>query len=102
MNDPILSVLTTFNPAVVMMYIFSLSITPGPNNVMLAASGASYGYLKTLPHMLGITCGAVLLVVLSAAGLGVVFLQYPWTRMVLFVVGVAYLCFLASKIARAG
>ncbi|WP_176045604.1 LysE family translocator [Burkholderia sp. BCC1644] len=91
-----------FKPLAVAAYILALSITPGPNNVMLAASGANFGFLRTLPHLFGITIGATTLVVLSATGLGVVFIEYPAARLALFVIGALYLAYLAFKIANAG
>lgn len=91
-----------FKPLAVASYILALSITPGPNNVMLAASGVNFGFLRTLPHLFGITTGAIALVILSAAGLGTVFTDYPPARLILFVIGALYLFYLAFKIARAG
>ena len=46
------------------LFAFVSSITPGPNNVMLTASGASFGYQRSVPHMLGVTLGAVIMVLL--------------------------------------
>ena len=60
------------------MFIVVSSITPGPNNVMLTASGANFGYQRSLPHMLGITVGASVMLLLVGAGLGAVFVQWPW------------------------
>ncbi|WP_027016025.1 LysE family translocator [Comamonas composti] len=81
--------------------MFSLvsSITPGPNNVMLTASGASFGYRRSLPHMLGITLGAVFMVLLIGAGLGQLFEREPWIYTALKYIGAIYLVWLAWKIA---
>ncbi|MCO4757898.1 MAG: LysE family translocator [Oceanospirillaceae bacterium] len=75
--------------------------TPGPNNVMLTASGANFGYWRTLPHMVGIVIGILVMNILVAAGLGVVFEQYPAVQSTLKVAASAYLVFLAWKIATA-
>ena len=84
------------------MFIFVSSITPGPNNVMLTASGANFGYQRSVPHMLGITVGAAFMLLLVGAGLGALFGQLPQLYMLLQWVGAAYLVWLAWKIARAG
>ena len=75
--------------------------TPGPNNVMLTASGANFGYWRTLPHMVGIVIGILAMNILVAAGLGVVFERYPAVQSTLKVVASAYLVYLAWKIATA-
>ncbi|MEP6504837.1 MAG: LysE family translocator [Betaproteobacteria bacterium] len=84
-----------------MMYCFVMSITPGPNNMMLTASGANFGYRRTLPQILGINAGGVVLAMVSCAGLGKVFLLWPAAQAVLRVAGALYLVFLAWKLARA-
>ena len=75
------------------------SITPGPNNLMLMASGANFGLLRTVPHMLGVSIGFVFMVVLVGAGLVQIFDAYPVSYTVLKVLSVSYLLFLAWKIA---
>lgn len=77
------------------------SITPGPNNVMLTASGAAFGYRRTLPHMLGITLGVAVMLLLVGAGLGTVFETMPALYTALKYVGAAYLLYLAARIAGA-
>ncbi len=59
------------------LYMVSMTITPGPNNVMLTASGANYGFLRTLPHIFGILGGCFLLFAGIALGLGLMFERYP-------------------------
>ncbi|HCS45391.1 MAG TPA: lysine transporter LysE, partial [Pseudomonas sp.] len=78
------------------------SITPGPNNTMLLASGVNFGFNRTIPHMLGITCGFFVLVVAVGFGLGAVFQAYPLLYTVLRYIGAAYLLYLAWKIAHSG
>ncbi len=84
------------------LFALVTSITPGPNNTMLLASGVNFGFNRTIPHMLGITCGFFVLVVAVGFGLGAVFQTYPLLYSVLRYVGAAYLLYLAWKIARSG
>ncbi len=82
-------------------FAFVSSITPGPNNLMLMASGANFGFRRTIPHMLGIGLGFTFMVLLVGAGLVQVFNQYPVSYTVLKAASVAYLLYLAWKIAHA-
>ncbi len=75
------------------------SITPGPNNLMVMASGANFGVTRTIPHLLGISLGFVLMTVLIGAGLAQIFKIYPDAYTALKIVSVAYMLFLAWKIA---
>ena len=84
-----------------MAFAFVSSITPGPNNLMLMASGANFGFRRTIPHMLGVGLGFVVMVLLVGAGLVQVFNAYPISHMILKVGSVAYLLYLAWKIATA-
>lgn len=77
------------------------SITPGPNNLMLMASGTNFGFARTLPHMLGVSIGFVLMTVLIGLGLAQVFVRFPVAYTVLKVGSVVYLIYLAWKIATA-
>ncbi|WP_420749827.1 LysE family translocator [Rhodococcus sp. O3] len=82
-----------------LLYAFVTSITPGPNNVMLLASGINYGFVRSIPHMLGISVGFGVMVFAVGLGLGQVFTTFPHTYTVLRVVGAAYLLWLAWRIA---
>ena len=82
-------------------FAFVSSITPGPNNLMLMASGANFGFRRTIPHMLGVGIGFVVMVLLVGAGLVRIFDAYPVAYTLLKLVSVAYLLFLAWKIATA-
>jgi threonine/homoserine/homoserine lactone efflux protein len=77
------------------------SVTPGPNNLMLMASGANFGFRRTLPHMLGIGIGFTLMIILVGLGLIQIFDLYPITHTILKIVSVAYLLWLSWKIANA-
>lgn len=85
----------------VIFFAFSMSATPGPNNIMLTASGARYGFRRTLPHRLGISIGFFALLALVAAGLGGLFMTWPVLQNVLRIVGSLYLLWLAWRIASA-
>lgn len=81
-------------------FAFVSSITPGPNNLMLMASGANFGFARTVPHMLGIGLGFTLMVFLVGIGLAQVFDNVPVLHTVLKVVSVFYMFWLAWKIAN--
>jgi len=76
--------------------------TPGPNNVMLLASGLNFGLRRTLPHVVGVSLGFAFLVAVVGLGLGAVFSSYPLLQSILKYAGAAYLVYLAVCIARAG
>ena len=85
----------------VLFFAFSTTITPGPNNVMIMSSGVNYGIKASLPHWLGICFGFPLMVLLVGLGFGVVFERYPHLHQLIKVLGVAYLIWLAWRIASA-
>ncbi|NVI08469.1 LysE family translocator [Paraburkholderia sp. JPY454] len=84
------------------MFALVTSITPGPNNTMLLASGVNFGFRRTLPHLSGISVGVVLLMLSVGVGLGEAFAHFPLLYTVLEVVSVAYLLYLAWKIGTSG
>jgi len=85
-------------------FVFSIvtSITPGPNNVMLTATGANVGIRRGIPHMLGICFGFGLMLFLVTAGIGTAFIENASLMLGLKVVGIAVLVWLAWRIATAG
>jgi threonine/homoserine/homoserine lactone efflux protein len=82
-----------------MLFSFVSSITPGPNNLMLMASGANFGFKQTLPHMFGVGFGFTLMVLLVGVGIIQLFDYFPISYQILKVVSVLYLLYLAFKIA---
>lgn len=82
-------------------FAFASSITPGPNNMMLMASGANFGFRRTLPHMLGVGIGFVILAFCVGLGLVEIFERFPIVRWMLTIVSAVYLLYLAWKIAHA-
>lgn len=83
------------------LFAFVSSITPGPNNLMLMASGANFGMRRTIPHMVGISIGFMAMMILTGLGLIQIFDLYPLIYTVLKILSVAYLLYLAWKIATA-
>lgn len=75
------------------------SITPGPNNLMLLASGVNFGFRRTVPHMLGISLGFASLLAGVGLGLGALLTAFPAMHLGLKVAGGAYMLWLAWKIA---
>ncbi|UWQ94474.1 LysE family translocator [Rhodobacteraceae bacterium M385] len=82
------------------LFAFASSITPGPNNIMLMASGVNFGLRRTVPHMLGVSLGHGAMTVLLGLGLVQIFDWVPWLRTALTVISVAYLLWLAWKVAN--
>jgi threonine/homoserine/homoserine lactone efflux protein len=81
-------------------FAFVSSITPGPNNFMLLASGVNFGFRRTIPHMVGIGVGFFSLLMGVGLGLGALLEAYPQLHTTLKFAGGAYLLWLAFKIAR--
>jgi len=82
-------------------FAFVTSITPGPNNLMLLASGTNFGWRRSLPHLLGISFGFGVMLALVGLGLGEVFTRYPGLHDGLKWASLAYLLYLAFKVATA-
>jgi threonine/homoserine/homoserine lactone efflux protein len=93
MSEAMLLALATF--------CFVSSITPGPNNMMLLASGANFGFRRTLPHLMGVSLGFGAMVLAVGLGVGGLFVVYPALYVVLKVVGGVYMLWLAWRIATA-
>jgi threonine/homoserine/homoserine lactone efflux protein len=80
------------------LFALATSITPGPNNTMLLASGVNFGLKRTVPHVLGISAGVALLMLAVGLGLAQAFERFPWLYTVLETASVVYLLYLAWKI----
>jgi threonine/homoserine/homoserine lactone efflux protein len=83
------------------IFAFVSSATPGPNNLMLMASGANFGFRRSIPHMLGISIGFLVMMFAVGAGLVQLFDRYPVIYDVLKVLSVLYMLWLAWRIANA-
>ena len=79
-------------------YYFVMYVTPGPNNAMVLTSGLKFGFLKTIPHMSGITIGHILQLILVCFGLGKIFQIFPIIQNVLKIICAIYLLYLGYKI----
>ncbi len=78
-----------------------MAFTPGPNNIMLTASGVNFGFARTVPHLLGVDVGFVVLLAVFAGGLGLVFAAVPALQLALKIAGALYMLWLAWKVASA-
>jgi threonine/homoserine/homoserine lactone efflux protein len=83
------------------VFAFVTSITPGPNNIMLMASGVNFGFRRTIPHMLGIGVGFLSLLLGVGFGLGALLTAFPAVHIALKIAGGAYLLYLAYRVSMA-
>ena len=79
-------------------FYFVMYVTPGPNNAMVLTSGIKFGFLKTIPHMSGITIGHVLQTIVVCLGLGKIFQMFPEIQDFLKIICALYLLYLGYKI----
>ena len=79
-------------------FYFVMYITPGPNNAMVLTSGLKFGFLKSIPHMTGITIGHVTQLILVCLGLGKIFQVFPELQNILKILCALYLLYLSYKI----
>lgn len=84
------------------VFCFVSSVTPGPNNVMLFASGVNFGFIRTIPHMLGISIGFGVMLAAVGAGVGALVTQVPGILLAIKILGGLYMLWLAWKIANSG
>jgi len=84
-----------------MIFTITATSTPGPNNLLLSANGANFGFKASMPFVWGIRLGNLLLVLLLSLGLGALFIAYPETQHFLKIICVGYMVYLAMKIAFA-
>jgi threonine/homoserine/homoserine lactone efflux protein len=96
------SIFTAAQLAAFVTFAIVTSITPGPNNIMLLVSGLNIGFRRTIPHIVGISTGFGVMIVVVGAGLGSVFLTYPLIYTILRWASAAYLLYLAWKIGTSG
>ena len=82
-------------------FAFVASITPGPNNILLTASGVNFGFARTIPHMLGICAGFMALMLAVGLGVGMILAAVPQLQTALRIAGAAYMLWLAWKVANA-
>ena len=83
--------------AAISIYYFVMYATPGPNNSILTASGIKFGFIRSIPNIIGISSGHGLQLALVCFGLGSLFSQFPILLEVLKYIGACYLLYLAWK-----
>jgi threonine/homoserine/homoserine lactone efflux protein len=94
----------TFPPALIITsfpFLISMGFTPGPNNILVASSGVNFGFRATIPHILGITVGFPLMLLIVGLGLARIFIAFPLLHATLKYVCIAYMLYLAWRIAAA-
>ncbi|HEY0218691.1 MAG TPA: LysE family translocator [Afipia sp.] len=84
------------------MAVFAMASSwpPGPNNIMLTASGVNFGFTRSVPHIAGVVIGYGIVLFAAGSGLGLFFNTYPGAQLVLKIVGAAYMIWLAWKVAN--
>jgi len=83
----------------ILLFAISAAITPGPNNIMLMASGLNFGIRKSIPHLLGVAIGFPIMVILIGLGFEIVFKKFPSLHEIIKITGIVYLIYLAWRIA---
>jgi len=83
----------------ILLFTTTASITPGPNNIMIMASGVNFGVKRSIPHVLGICLGFPVMVIALGLGLGTIFESIPILHDVIKILGVSYLLYLAWLVA---
>jgi threonine/homoserine/homoserine lactone efflux protein len=86
----------------VSLFAFAMAMTPGPNNLIATASGATFGLRRTIPQMWGVAVGAPVMLILLGLGVAQAMLAYPGLQQGMSWAGAAYLLWLAWKIATSG
>lgn len=84
-----------------LLFMFAGAITPGPNNMISTASGAAFGYARTMPQMLGVSFGFPVMIVAVGLGLGEILRRAPWLHEAVRIGGALFLLYFAWRIARA-
>ncbi len=84
----------------IVTFTLSTAITPGPNNIMLLSSGLTFGYKRTIPHIVGIIFGFPMMILVIGLGMGTLFEKFPLVLTSLKFIGIIYLFWMAHKIAN--
>ncbi|MFT6388676.1 MAG: threonine/homoserine/homoserine lactone efflux protein [Cellvibrionaceae bacterium] len=85
--------------AAIFLFALVMVVTPGPNNIMLMASGLNYGARRTIPHAFGIILGVPVMTLAVGFGLGQLFIAVPFLHQFIKVAGITYLLYLAWQVA---
>lgn len=84
-----------------LLFISTMAITPGPNNLMMASSGATFGLRKSIPAALGASTAFAFLQFALCMGLSTLFIEYPLVKTVITLFGVTYMFYLAWRVSGA-
>ena len=87
--------------AALVAFVFSASITPGPNNLMLMTSGVNFGFRRSIPHISGVCIGFPVMVAMLGIGFGATLMAVPWFQDLVSALGILYLLWLAVQVAMA-
>ncbi|WP_082806224.1 LysE family translocator [Marichromatium gracile] len=90
------------NLTAIILFAISSTLTPGPNNIMVMASGANHGITRSLPLLTGICVGFSSMLLLTGLGLGQILHLIPELHLTIKIIGISYLLYLAWLIARSG
>ena len=90
-----------FTFASLLAFVTASTITPGPNSIMIMASGVNFGLARTMPHVMGVAVGITTVITLAGSGLNAALMLLPQLRFVMLLASTVYLIFLAWKIANA-
>jgi threonine/homoserine/homoserine lactone efflux protein len=82
-------------------FLTSMGFTPGPNNILVASSGVNFGFRATIPHILGITFGFPVMLLVVGLGLARIFIAVPGVHLAFKYISIAYLFYLAWRVATA-
>ncbi|MCG8452945.1 MAG: LysE family translocator [Spirochaetales bacterium] len=81
------------------LYVVMMTATPGPNNMLVTATGARFGHRSLVPLIAGMVCGVLSQLLLCALGLGLLFERFPQISQILEIAGSVFILYLAWKIA---
>jgi len=84
-----------------LLFAIATAFTPGPNNIMIMASGANFGWRRSMPHVLGICFGGPLMIIAIGFGAGALFERFPEFHLSIKIIGLCYLIYFAFRIATA-
>ena len=84
------------------LFVFAGLFSPGPNVIMLMASGARFGFRATLPHLLGVPIGTGIIAAVSGLGIGALLISLPTLKLGLQLIAVAWILWMAWSLAKAG
>ena len=82
-------------------FVFAGLFSPGPNVILLTASGARFGFRATLPHVVGVALGVGVIAALMGLGVGALLLAQPGLALVLKIIAAGWILWMAYSLVRA-